>query len=216
MKKLLIVLALVSAVSVFSASAGRKSYSERDIDAEYFPRSEFTLSYGAPTLLELITIKQRFSGDKTTFEVNSRNHLYFGAAQFGYNFCITPAFSVGVNAGISYARAELWYRDNENITEWTKACRSGMTTITAVVCAYYTWYQEDKLELSSGAHLGYAYQKEVVDQKAPQNEHNGGVHHKFAYHLTAIKVRYGNIVGGFAELGFGYRALVSLGMSVKF
>ena len=36
-----------------------------------------------------------------------------------------------------------------------------------------------------------------------------------SYHLTAIKVRYGETIGVFAELGFGFRGLVNVGLSIK-
>ena len=53
----------------------------------------------------------------------------------------------------------------------------------------------------------------MVDVARSGIEPNDRLH--FSYHITAIKFRYGDMLGGFAELGFGYRGLVNLGLSIK-
>ena len=70
------------------------------------------------------------------------------------------------------------------------------------------------MECSGALYLGASWQDEsMVDVARSGIEPNDRLH--FSYHITAIKFRYGDMLGGFAELGFGYRGLVNLGLSIK-
>ncbi len=189
-------------------------------DAEYYPRNELYIQYGTPTVLELATtLQSNISSNNGSGE--SKNYKFTGVGSLGYNFSITEKFAVGVYGGVSYASADLYVTKapNYNITDPILLYRTGIVSYTGQVSATWTFFSSGAIECSSAAYLGVGFLDETITPydtgsrvfNIPEAKDKW----KVAYHLTAIKFRYGEMVGGFVELGFGYRGLVNIGMSVK-
>lgn len=167
----------------------------RSRDADYFPRHEIHLEYGVPTIIELTSTINQF---KDASGMRADNFKFSGAAGLGYNFFFTPSLSLGVYGGISYSSAEVYNSDR-----WLY--RSEVTSYTFQIAGTWTYWEKRAMECSSAVYLGISYLDESHDRDSI----------KFAYHITAFRFRYGETIGGFAELGFGYRGLVNVGLSVK-
>lgn len=181
-------------------------------DAEYFPRHEFYIQYGAPTILELTSTLSP-STAKNVSKVVPKNAVFSGVGGLGYNFFITEQISIGIYAGVSLANADIYYSINEIET---LQYSSNIINYTSQISAHWIYYEEGALQASSGVYLGLNYRDDSLELRTdnpiiPISKTNSL---QLAYHLTAIKLRYGNIIGGFAELGFGYRGLVNIGLSI--
>lgn len=186
-------------------------------DSEYFPRSEVYVQYGTPSVVELTTILQseyRAGG----YMGDSRNYKFSGTAALGYAFYVHPRVSVGVDFGYGYGSADLYVTasDMSPLPGPVFVCRSSVSTYSAHISASYTYWQSGPMECSGSLYLGVCWKDESVIRKndsytVPDAEDRLG----FSYHITAVKFRYGETLGGFAELGFGCRGLVNVGLSIK-
>ena len=65
----------------------------------------------------------------------------------------------------------------------------------------------------SGIGLGYAFMKDkyTTDDGSDEIKNSG----EFAFHINAFGVRFGKNIGGYVEVGYGYKGLVNLGVSFK-
>ncbi len=224
MKKIYIICIAVMSALIFSPqdAYARKFKHEKEVDAQYFPRSEIYIQYGTPTILELVTMLKApvaFKGFDT------KNQIFTGTPGIGYNFSVKENLSIGIFAGYSYAQADGCQMDGNSIG--SKIYTEKVRNYVGQLSANWQYYQEGALTLESGLYLGLAYMDRQVDPlwalsgSYPMEEEiknsipKSGQQVKFAYHFTACKIRYGNTFGVFGELGFGFRGLVNVGLSVK-
>lgn len=211
MKRIFIIFCLL--ICSFSMSAQKN----RVRDAEYFPRNEIYVQYGAPTIIELSTVLTAEINSEN-YQGDSENHKFSGVAGVGYNFYITPRVSLGIYGGVGYASADMYIaRQGETIyKEPVKLCKSKVMSYVGELSGSYTYWQRGNMELSGAVYLGFAFQDEDIDLYTDKyyipKENDRW---KVSYHLTALKFRIGEAIGGFAELGFGYRGLVNVGLSIK-
>lgn len=195
-----------------------QSWREKDVD--YFPRHEITIHYGTPTILELTTQlgSPKMSGNA---QGKSENHQFTGAAGLGYQFSINPNLAIGIAGGISHAGADIVLTaDTPQLKAGTKLYNSALTTYSVQLNAHWTYLEEDLWSLSCGVYAGAAYMDEHIQKYLNSPALDATVKYpsdrmKLAYHLTALKVRYGDVFGVYGELGFGYRGLVNIGISIK-
>lgn len=186
-------------------------------DFEYFPRNEVYLQYGTPSIVEITTLLSS-EYKSMGYKGDSRNHKFSGIVAVGYNFHVLPRFSIGVDADFGYGSADMYITDSDMhpIKDPIFICRTTVKSYSAHLSAAYTYWQHGPMECSGALYLGVTYKDESVvngntDYVVP--EPNDGIN--FSYHITAVKFRYGETFGGFAELGFGYRGLVNVGLSIK-
>ena len=213
-----IVFKRIALLVIFSMFAlGASAQIDRERDSEYFPRNEIYIQYGAPSVTELVTVLQ-VDYKSTTYGGESRNHKFSGVGSLGYNFSINKKFAVGIYAGVSYSSADLYitYIDGVNLKDPFMVCRSEIINYSGLLSASMIYWQKGAWECSGELYLGAAYLHENID---PRNEEymipEPNSRFKLAYHLTPVKIRYGDEIGFFAELGFGCRGLVNVGLSVK-
>lgn len=212
MRRIIAALAVVTLIQAVSFAQ-----KNRVRDADYFPRSEIYIQYGTPSVVELSTILQteyRAEG----YDGDARNCKFSGIAGLGYNFFITPWFAIGLDGGFGYGSADMYITDSElhPIEEPIFVYRSTVRSWSAHLSGTFVYWQRGPMECSGALYLGVTYQDETIVNPHPdyvipgQNDRL-----RFSYHITAVKFRYGETVGGYAELGFGYRGLVNVGLSIK-
>lgn len=211
MKKFITLISLTILVIIISNPINARS--DKAIDFDYFPRHEIYLQYGTPTILELTTMTGKTmitEKDGINIEGKTSNYVFSGALAAGYSFMINDRISLGIDFNYSYASADIKIKDLPMPFTFT----SEVMSYTGMLSGHLTYYQEGALEISSGLYLGLNYKDEILSKSA-LNFYNESDKCKFAYHLTALKVRYGETVGLLAELGFGFRGLVNIGLSIK-
>lgn len=208
------VLTAAAALLLISSAAFAQKNMVRDVD--YFPRSEIYLQYGTPSLMELTTIlSPNFHNEVTNGE--TRNHKFSGIAAIGYNFFVHPRVSIGLDFGYGYGSSDMYISD---VDEFGPAgdpqymCKAVVMNYSCHLSGAFTYWQQGPMECSGALYLGVNYMDESV-RDAVSDELEPNDHLNFSFHITAVKFRYGDMVGGFAELGFGYRGLLNVGLSIK-
>ncbi len=186
-------------------------------DSEYFPHHEVYIQYGAPSLVELTTtLTSKINAENLAGE--SKNHVFTGIPAIGYNYFINRNLSIGADFGYGRAQAEIWISSLEGQpVQWeTPLCTSMIDCYMFHLSASYIYWEGPSMEISGAVYLGVNYMDEtVLTNHIDLLEIDPNDRLNFSYHLTAMKFRYGETVGGFVELGFGYRGLVNLGLSIK-
>lgn len=223
MKKLYSILLVAISVIIFANTASAQRFKHaREIDAQYFPRHEIYIQYGTPTVLELVTMLPAPKG----FEADTKNLVFSGTPGIGYNFSISETFSMGIFAGYSYSKADIYTSESAKKMPDQLLWGEGVHNYVGQLSANWIYFERGALELSTGLYLGVSYWDEDIifykDKGVLEGllDEDYVVPHsaelwKVSYHFTACKVRYGNTFGVFGELGFGYRGLINVGISVK-
>ena len=215
----LLVMLFVSSLPLAAQTVRVKGYAE---PAEYeldYPKSEIYIQYGAPSIVEITSKLTNDDFDRNyASKYKGSNYKYTGVGAIGYNYYIGPYFSFGAYLGISKAQMSVREIKTDRIVY-----HNHVTSYTGMLAAHWTFYREGIWELSAGLSMGVCRKDE--DQSHLSATSEGGApqmlpHEKdqwtFAYNLTACKARIGGTIGGFLELGFGYKGLVNAGLSVKF
>ena len=208
------IITAAAALLLMSSAAFAQKNMVRDVD--YFPRSEIYLQYGTPSLMELTTILSPNFHDEVT-NGETRNHKFSGIAAIGYNFFIHPRVSIGLDFGYGYGSSDMYISD---VDEFGPAgdpqymCKAVVMNYSCHLSGAFTYWQQGPMECSGALYLGVNYMDESV-RNAVSDELEPNDHLNFSFHITAVKFRYGDMVGGFAELGFGYRGLLNVGLSIK-
>ena len=208
------ILTAAAALLLISSAAFAQKNMVRDVD--YFPRSEIYLQYGTPSLMELTTILSPNFHDEVT-NGETRNHKFSGIAAIGYNFFIHPRVSIGLDFGYGYGSSDMYISDVDEFGpagEPEFMCRAVVMNYSCHLSGAFTYWQQGPMECSGALYLGVNYMDESV-RNAVSDELEPNDHLNFSFHITAVKFRYGDMVGGFAELGFGYRGLLNVGLSIK-
>lgn len=206
------------AVMTLMLSASLTSYAQKNLvrDVDYFPRSEVYLQYGTPSLMELTTIlSPDFHSELANGE--ARNQKFSGIAGVGYNFFVHPRISIGLDFGYGYGSADMYMGENSETGptgEPKYVCRATVMSYSGHLSGAFTYWQQGPMECSGALYVGVSYMDESV-VNAESDELVPNDHLNFSFHITAVKFRYGDMVGGFAELGFGYRGLLNVGLSIK-
>lgn len=208
------ILTAAAALLLISSAAFAQKNMVRDVD--YFPRSEIYLQYGTPSLMELTTILSPNFHDEVT-NGETRNHKFSGIAAIGYNFFVHPRVSIGLDFGYGYGSSDMYISDVDEfgpVGEPEYMCRAVVMNYSCHLSGAFTYWQQGPMECSGALYLGVNYMDESI-RNAVSDELEPNDHLNFSFHITAVKFRYGDMVGGFAELGFGYRGLLNVGLSIK-
>ena len=208
------ILTAAAALLLMSSAAFAQKNMVRDVD--YFPRSEIYLQYGTPSLMELTTILSPNFHDEVT-NGETRNHKFSGIAAIGYNFFVHPRVSIGLDFGYGYGSSDMYISDVDEFGpagEPEYMCRAVVMNYSCHLSGAFTYWQQGPMECSGALYMGVNYMDESV-RNAVSDELEPNDHLNFSFHITAVKFRYGDMVGGFAELGFGYRGLLNVGLSIK-
>ena len=207
---------LTAAAALLLTVTASYAQKNRVRDVDYFPRSEIYLQYGTPSLMELSTILSPNFHDEVT-NGETRNHKFSGIAAIGYNFFIHPRVSIGLDFGYGYGSSDMYISDVDEFGpagEPEFICRAVVMNYSCHLSGAFTYWQQGPMECSGALYLGVNYMDESV-RDAVSDELEPNDHLNFSFHITAVKFRYGDMVGGFAELGFGYRGLLNVGLSIK-
>lgn len=220
MRKIILTFVLLS-VAVTMAFAQKNRVKEYN----YFPRSEFYIQYGTPSIIEFTTVlNSEYKSPSAGIDSESRNHKFSGIVALGYNFSITPKLSLGIDGNFGYGMADIYINDmaEKKLPSPVFVCQSSISSYSVHLSGAYTYWRQGVMECSGGLYLGVCFMDESLLNMNEADLIRYGLMPpqetdkvRFSYHITAVKFRYGDTVGGFAELGFGYRGLVNVGLSIK-
>ena len=217
MKKIQTLISVIVMTVVLAQKGEAQSYKERDFD--YFPRSEMYLQYGTPSAIEFLGKTRNVISDPDPLYsrvCESRNHKYSGVAGIGYAFSVSPVLSFGVYGGFSWSQADFYtLAENGTPVKEFLTYTSSIKNWTVMASGSYLWWRQGVMELSSALYVGAT----IIDETLSNNKYpkwdTEDDRVMLSYHVTAAKFRIGDVVGGFAELGFGYRGILNVGLSIK-
>lgn len=170
---------------------------------------ELKLGYGYATSTQIVyDIADIFSTVFTLGDITNVNETTYGALNIGYNYSVSDKVSLG--ASITYEQIRNDVKSNKDII--------GNNT-----CSFYTvaleatvhYVRKENFQMYSGLGLAYTYGSLKFDSSNPQEQSSDDVVNLFNFNITGIGVRCGRAFGGFAELGFGYKGLASVGLSYQ-
>jgi len=122
-----------------------------------------------------------------------------GNAVISYNRAVKERFYLG--ASLFYDKATVSYSDIQETRDWY--------VLGLLLNAKYNYVFDARFHMYSGLSAGYAGSWTT---KAGVKDHRDAI----AFQVRAIGLRFGAMVGVFAELGFGYEGILKAGVSVHF
>ncbi len=195
---------LTFAIISFSFVNGQsfdRSYLHHDILISYgLPSTDMFQDIGSSMLDDEYPdkryVRDNFSGSgiiTLTYRKVSKSEWFFWGASVGYNSTKGEIYNVGNYEG------EL-----------------KRTFLTAAVECQYRYQNFKKVQLYSGVGLGYSFGSETLTPPAGSGSSSkSGNINRLAYQFNVMGIRIGKDVGGFIELGYGYRGIVNAGLSVQ-
>lgn len=171
---------------------------------------ELATSYG------MITASQ--VGDKTEANSNSltgqsitysSGMMFLTARYFFFN-----RLALGIAGGVSSERGQ--YADKHNTSVISRTYSESVTTIAPEV--YYIYFFRKYLEVYTLLGIGPGFFTTTTTTNAtPYSSEaiNTEKHDALRLQYTPIGIRIGGRLGGFAELGIGYKGLINAGLSFK-
>jgi hypothetical protein len=128
----------------------------------------------------------------------------------GYHYFVSGGFAIGLSGGVQ----TLSGKDNCNCNTSTPDPYSyQLTAVTVAADFKWLYASRNDLQVYGGVALGvtrYSERDHYLDK--PDVTVTG---YQLNGQFTALGVRYGKALGGFVELGYGYRGLVCAGISYE-
>lgn len=202
MKKLLLAVVVLFALQSIQAQSYERSYDHHDISISYslFHPDQFQ-KVNTPMLDEMFEV----NSDRYTRD----NYSSWGGVFLTYRHIFkNELFMWGITAGYSSSQSEIY-----SVGQFAGDLER--TFITAAIEWEYRYVNQGPVQVYSGVGLGFTYGTEEFTSGNPGFESNTGDISGIAYQVNAVGVRYGKKFGGYLELGYGYKGLLNLGLSLQ-
>jgi outer membrane protein W len=170
-------------------------------------KHEIVLGYGVGTHYAIVEEMAGVLGIFITLGTfNAEYESGTGAILLGYRYSAGEKFSIGIDGSYTKIK-EILKIQSKPVGSFYKQ----FYTIAPYVA--YNYIKKEKFSMYSGIGLGYTFVKDEYTMDDGGNETNNSG--EFAFHLSAFGVRFGKNIGGYVEVGYGYKGLVNLGVSFK-
>jgi len=137
----------------------------------------------------------------------SKNDVQYSAVPFlTYHYSANSKFGFGAAVGGYTSSGELQVLDSV-VGDFQE-----QNYVVAAELDYH-WVMRPGFQLYSGAGFGVRYRHGTYRDGDETDTYNKALP---TFHLNALGVRFGNKVGFFAELGAGYKGLISVGLNAQF
>jgi len=200
MRYVLLFFGLLAGLSLLSQNV-EKSYQHHDI----------LIGYGAFPIDQFLSVESNMLNSSLPDKRYVRDH-YSGSGVITLTYrriSRSGFFMWGVTAGYNQSSASV-YHVGQLVGELDR------NFITVAVELEYRYVNSGIVQVYSGAGLGYQFGNEKLKPTVESglSEVSGSIN-RLAYQANVIGVRIGKTFGGFAELGFGYKGIVNVGLSVQ-
>ncbi|MBO9585310.1 MAG: hypothetical protein J7574_14195 [Flavobacterium sp.] len=196
MKKSIIVSAVFLTFSTLAVKAQEKGKHEINISFS----DGTTLGYGE-------SFSSGFSSASLGADLNTRT-TYSGNLGFGYRNQISKRIRVG--ADIVFQIEEIDVRD-KNYKFIAKRTDSYMMVMPTMSFSYIKTGWLDFYGSAAAGIIVKAGELQKLNQPCIKDDGIG-----FAFQVNPVGIRAGKKLGGFAEIGYGYRGYLSIGLNYKF
>lgn len=119
-------------------------------------------------------------------------------------------FTFGITAGYVHTKYD-WtessaYNNGTTTSKIERACYTVASELD------FRYIRKEKFTMYSLIGLGYTF----VDDHSEPTETGERLENHFDMHVSFLGFRYGKDLGGFIELGAGYKGLINFGMNYRF
>lgn len=178
---------------------------------------EFSLGYGAlsaPKIMnEAIDLLRMVGTLGTDYETNKST---YGPLSLTGSYAVTNKFKLGVALTIERDKSELWSK-SLNGNNQKKQGDINVDSYGFMASGSFSYVNKEYLQLYSGLAAGVCIRRESFDKEPTSSmEEESSSYTRFAYQITGIGIRLGGKLAGFAEVGYGYKGIVSTGISYRF
>lgn len=134
----------------------------------------------------------------------------FGMVGLGYRYQISNRFKLGLDLGFSPAK-ELVFK---NKTDQKASKETKIYRFMVIPTVDFSYWRNDWINLYGSAGAGLMATRRVEKNNSDAKPLNT---RELAYQMNPIGVRIGNkTIGGFIEAGYGYKGLITAGISLNF
>ncbi len=137
-----------------------------------------------------------------------KNSVSYGAWHAAYRYNLTSRFSLGGVLAVDYNTSDGYFHNVK-----TGVFNSYYYTLAAEATFHYVQTAVVQLYATAGAGASLYDQKYTADGSG-RRESDSLLF--FNFQATPIGIKIGKAVGGFAELGVGYKGIVSAGVFARF
>ena len=204
-----VVVLAVSSMPIYAEnSASSKHYLELGLSTEIFPMVSDWVQVSDP-MTGLSVMVMQYAEQEGYYSRRYGTPVLNAS----YYYQVLPWLQVGAEAGAGMYNVTNLFTDNTTSNKIV-SYRNASIYLTAGV--RFNFYQTDFVQLYSGLSLGAILNVESY-KAAPgmigfTPSYSGA---GFTFHATALGVRFGRQVYGFAELGCGYKGALSLGIGTR-
>ncbi|MCD6597810.1 MAG: outer membrane beta-barrel protein, partial [Bacteroidales bacterium] len=145
----------------------------------------------------------------TIFTVGNVNTVYqsgSGTFYLGYRYHLSKHFSMGIDAAYQSILEEVRNSD-ERVGNLKRKY------ITASALTNISYINRPAFQLYSTISAGYIQGK--GNYTPVEGEEESMTDGFFGFQVNPVGIRFGRTVGGFVELGYGYKGVLNFGLSVK-
>lgn len=136
---------------------------------------------------------------------------------FAYRYNLSQKWNIGLSAQFrSYGQRiieNVVSNDGKVISENIGERVVNSTNVS--IESQYFYFRKPALAMYSGVGLGFDFKNRQLtynEQAADPNPDYYDISNSPNFHITAIGIQAGKRIGGFAEVGFGYKGIVQLGI----
>lgn len=169
-------------------------------------KHDLSVSYGVLSIDQLADILTDVMTIVITLGTFSKNDMkYTGVPFLTYHFSANSRFGFGAAVG-GYSSSGILQVTGDNVGTFKERNYIGAVELD------YHWVMRPGFQLYSGAGFGVRYRRgtyvttetDTFNKLLP------------TFHLNVLGVRFGRTVGFFAELGAGYKGILSAGLNAQF
>lgn len=138
---------------------------------------------------------------------------YLGTYHIEFLYKILPKVKIGATAVGEWSKKD-FTNSSPGPESWGKHKIYNETHLAILGTAQYSYISKPMVELYSAASLGPAMRfRKILRNDFGGNEDAQKV--SVAYHVSAVGIKIGKRIGGFAELGYGYKGVLCGGVYVR-
>lgn len=142
---------------------------------------------------------------------DTKNDKSSGMWGIGYKYHINNRFSAGMEVSYLSSSKDINFKKSDD--EYNVHRKSSFLLILPT--AQYHYLNREKLQLYGNIGLG-VLNYSIKEDKDVGSEAFDENYTSFAFQVNPIGLRVGKRIGGFAELGFGFKGIINIGASMKF
>ncbi|QHL86954.1 hypothetical protein GU926_05685 [Nibribacter ruber] len=174
------------------------------------PRHSFEMGYGFHPVLEISRKVAGLGGWGSSWSRETFRPI--GAFTMGYSLDVSKRLQLGVTCSYLSIKEEYESRNPGSSADYRVERTKSWALMPKVS---YKWYDKEDGSIYSSLLMGVDVREGTVKENSRTDLDETKTLYELAYQVTVLGARLGNKKGIFAELGFGYSGLNTVGFFLK-